>query len=403
METVRDVTQFPEIIWTFHAARPNPDDKLFKRLEPGINRGRVTLYAGIDCNRLFPDLFRTWSALEPGSPALQVVRSNPVRVTDELKKRLATRRSEQIVLEGDDEDRPPRVEICVGRDNELNQLEDSGAKVVFLTGLGGQGKSTLAAQFYTGSQSRNLFSYFVWRDCKEESERFENQIASVIERLSGGRLRGEELSKQDAVAVVEILLKLISGVGTLFVFDNVDHYVDLESERMAGALGVFVDSLLRSDSPSRAVFTCRPSIAYNDRRARSIHLAGLTLPATIQLFEKRGASADRHAIEEAHELTEGHAFWLDLLAIQVAKPSSDVDLATLVDQIRSGRGPLPDKTLNSIWDTLKEREQFVLRAMAETVKPVSEVEISEYLRDELSFNKVLKALNGVVPSVETRS
>ena len=50
MDVVRDVNAYPEVIWTFHAGAPVPGDSLIAQLEPGINRGRVNLYAGIDCN-----------------------------------------------------------------------------------------------------------------------------------------------------------------------------------------------------------------------------------------------------------------------------------------------------------------------------------------------------------------
>ena len=58
----------------------------------------------------------------------------------------------------------------------------------------------------------------------------------------------------------------------------------------------------------------------------------------------------------------------------------------------AGGGPLPAKTLNSVWSSLKEREQAVLRVMAETIKPESVLAISDYLAWQFNFNKVNKAL-----------
>ena len=152
-----------------------------------------------------------------------------------------------------------------------------------------------------------------------------------------------------------------------------DHYVDLENERMSGSATVFIEYLLRSNSPSRAVFTCRPSVEYNVPGVLNCRLVGLSFDAAVELFSRRGAASVANEIADGHRLTEGHAFWLDLLAIQVAKPASSVRLSILLKQIGSGQGLLPDNTLNSIWDTLREREQSVLRSMAETVKPETEV------------------------------
>ncbi len=395
MDVVRDDVASPEVIWTFHGSHPIMSAGLTEMLGPGIDRGRVSLYSGIDCHELFPRLFETWLALELPAAASASAPSNPVRPSQELSEQVEALAEQQAVIEGDDEDRPPVVEFCVGRESEIQTLRNSDAKVVLITGIGGQGKSTLAARYFTDAQNQNKFSFYIWRDCKEESERFENQLASVIERLSGGRVRGEDLAKRHLQAIVDLLLEFTRDTAVLFVFDNVDHYVDLETEKMVGSADVLIRELLSSNSKSRAVFTCRPSVRYEDPRCLSCHLEGISLPATRRLFDQREAIAEMDSIKAAHDLTEGHAFWLDLLAIQVAKRSEEVTLDDLLEEIKTGRGPLPEKTLNSIWGTLKPREQLVLRAMAETVRPGSEIEIGDYLRDDLNYSKVIKALKAL--------
>jgi tetratricopeptide (TPR) repeat protein len=115
----------------------------------------------------------------------------------------------------------------------------------------------------------------------------------------------------------------------------------------------------------------------------------------MQLFRERGAASSPKEIDDAYQLTEGHAFWLDLLAVQVAKRAAVTNLTRIVEDIRRGAGPLPAKTLNSIWATLRDRERRVLRAMAETVKPETEVSMSDYLDRELNYNQVVKALNAL--------
>jgi tetratricopeptide (TPR) repeat protein len=395
MDVVRDLTEHPQIIWTFFSGNPKLDETLSKRLEPGIDRARITLYAGIDCNRLFPQLFQRWANTEEKAPFLTTLQSNPVRVTESLLIEVQAHREQQTVIEGNDEDRPPVVEICVGRGTELQRIQDSDARVIFLNGMGGEGKSTVAAQYFTTCQSNRSYSLYVWRDCKEERERLENQLSSVIERLSDGRVSGEDLAQQSAESIVEILVDLIRARNVLFTFDNVDHYVNLETGKMTGTPDVFIKALLRSGGPSRAVFTCRPRVQYDDNRVLSIHLEGLSLDASVMLFSRRQARSSYEEIVEAHELTKGHAFWLDLLAIQVGKQHGATTLQTLVTQISSGSGLLPEKTLHSIWGTLKAREQTVLRAMAETVKPETEMVIGDYLSSELTFNKVMRSLNNL--------
>ena len=395
MDVVRDDGAYPEIIWTFHSPQPTLGESLERLLEPGINRGRVNLYSGIDCHRFFPSLYDAWSRLEdprrPPAPA----QSNPVRVSNKLSQEIAALRGAQTVLEGDDEDRPPVVEICVGREAELKAMVSSPAKVVFLTGIGGQGKSTLAARYFSDSQTAQRFSFYIWRDCKEESEHFENQLASVVEKLPGGRVRGEDLAKRSASSIVELLEVFTKGLEVLFIFDNADHYINLEANTLTGSPQIFVDALLRSSSGSKAIFTCRPSIDYDDPRVLSVRLEGIDFNAAIRLFEQRSAPVMPAEVRDAHLLTEGHAFWLDLLAIQSAKRAPDNRLSDLLEEIRAGGGTLPDKTLLSIWTTLHAREQLVLRTMAETVKPETEAELEEYLRHEMNYSKLIRALRAL--------
>jgi hypothetical protein len=387
MEAVSDLTEYPEILWTFFGKTPKLDSKLVSRLTPGLDRGRVSLYSGVDCNLLLPRLYDVWTELESGV-AIVHSKSNPVRVSLKLSQEVEEKTAPAVVVEGDDEDRPPVVEICVGRDVELAMIRGTRSPLVFLTGIGGQGKSTLASQYFAESYEAHSFSFYVWRDCKEESERFENQIAAVIEKLSNGRILATDLAQQSPKTVVDIVEELIRGRSVLFVFDNVDHYVNLDTGRFVGTPDLFVAALARTSGQSRAIFTCRPSTTYPSTSALNCHLSGIALEAAVSLFEKRGAVSTGGDVRDAHELTDGHAFWLDLLAIQAGKQP----LNALLAQLGKGGGPLPDAMLNSIWDILRDREQLVLRIMAETVKPETETEIGEYLRDTLTYNKLIKAL-----------
>lgn len=365
MDVVRDLTENPEVLWTFFTTKPQLSQEMMNKLGPGIDRGRMTLYAGIDCNTFFPRLYERWVATQPLNPLRSVGQSNPVHVPAAISAEVRHQTGGPTIVEGDDEDRPPLIEICVGRDAELQTLEESKARVVFLTGMGGQGKSTIAARYFSVCQSNQSFLVYVWRDCKEERERFENQLSSVIETLSGGKVSGDDLARQSTASMIEVLLPLIKDRKVLFTFDNVDHYIDLELGTMSGGPDLFVKALLEAKLESRAVFTCRPEVRYDHPLALSIRLDGLSVEAAAQLFSQRGAAPSPGEIEKAHNLTKGHAFWLDLLAVQVVKNSPSISLHALVAQIDTGTGFLPEKTLRSIWKTLKPREHTVLRAMAE--------------------------------------
>ena len=349
------------------------------------------MYEGVDCNQFLPLLKQSWQGARQTSSTSSQTRSNPVTISPELRIAIEERTRLGRLVEGDEEDRPPQFDLCLGRDEELARLETSKARVIFITGIGGQGKSTLAAEYFLRAQKRNERRLFIWRDCKEEGERFENQLTAVIERLSHGEVSGADLARQDVSSLVDILLGYIAKDPTLFVFDNVDHYVDERGRHLKSSANVLVEKLLLSSHNSQVIFTCRPAAGYLHTDSRSEQLTGLSAEATIDLFSRRNAPSSETEIIEAHRLTNGHAFWLDLLAIQTAKRSPMTTLTKLIGEI----GQIPEDTLMSIWSTLADREQLVLKVLAETVKPSTEMEVSDYLIGHLNFNRVSKALRSL--------
>ena len=54
VDVVLDDNAYPEIIWCFRDAVPRMRAPLLEMLRPGIDRGRVSLYGGIDCNLFLP-------------------------------------------------------------------------------------------------------------------------------------------------------------------------------------------------------------------------------------------------------------------------------------------------------------------------------------------------------------
>ncbi len=163
---------------------------------------------------------------------------------------------------------------------------------------------------------------------------------------------------------------------------------------MTSSADVLIRELLSAETKSRIVLTCRPPVHYRDPAELSCHLEGIALDATHQLFAARGSVCTRDEIAKAHVATSGHAFWLDLLALQVAKQSS-LSLTALLDKLRAEGGSLPEKTLASIWGTLGDRERLVLRSMAEAVRPETDSEIADHLHSEMNYKRVLKAMNAL--------
>ena len=205
---------------------------------------------------------------------------------------------------------PPLVTAFVGREREVELLRER-APVVGITGLGGQGKSALTAHYLETAGGQ--YEFVDWRDCREEGNKIHTQLISIIEGLTGGRVRGEQLAGTDDAALVRLFFEVLGKVRGLFVFDNIDHYVDLERGRATGALALLLDQALRGRHNARFIVTCRPTLQYEGDGFLQIRLSGLSLGEAERLFELRGVANSesdvKYGIREAHRLTEGHALW----------------------------------------------------------------------------------------------
>ena len=418
VDVVVEDGSFPEVVWTLREAAPTLRPSLVDLLAPGIDRGRVAFYGGVECHTFLPALAREWSSsASPGSPGLAipaplVVGSGGVVDATGPVARIAAGTAgieasanliavpqagpslaERLALVSGQEDRPPEIDVYVGRTGDLAKLTGSPFRVAYVTGIGGQGKSALAGAFFHSAEASARFDHRLWRDCKEQSFRFEDHVVSILEALGGDDgVLPADLASQSPHALARLFARLTSDLRLLVVFDNVDHYVDLERGVLLGAAGDFVSTLLEYPSHAGLVFTCRPNMASGDAQVLSHRVEGLTAAETLELFHRRGAAAGWDDVERAGALTEGHALWLDLIAAQVARRPGSERLSELLDEIASGGGRIPEATLKSIWSQLADREQLVLQVLAETVRPTTALQVADYLGSRLRYNRVTKAV-----------
>lgn len=378
---VSDASSFPEILWTFYDQAPEISPHLQSILKPGLDRNRVTLYGGIDCHTLFPELLTWWKGQAPASyPVSSQTRS------DALPMRRKSAES----------DRPPSIEVWVGREAELRALETSPAKVAIICGIGGQGKSTLAARYLALVEDGSTpYTKWDWRDCKEQGDRIRTQLIASIERMSSEETEYPNLASASDADIVETFIRLAEHIRCVFVFDNVDSYVDLVNEEFSGILDSLTREFARAATNSKILITCRPRAGYDLISVVTIPLVGLSPKEASELFDERVGvnKVDKTEIATAHSLTEGHAFWLDMMAVQVGR-APGTTLKGFIDDIRRGRGG-PTGLLNSIWKTLHEREKVVLRAMAETMRPETEDLIANVVSAKLNFKNFKRALRSL--------
>jgi len=281
----------------------------------------------------------------------------------------------------------------------------SSAKVIGITGIGGNGKSTLAAKYLEQKRGAEEISRWCWVDCREQGNTLQTQIVRTIEQVSGGEVRGSQLEQSAPDNVLEILFDVLGDDHAILIFDNIDQYVDVVECTPVGTMSRLIDLALTRNHNAQFVITGRPKLIYKDERFLHVELAGLTVEETRQLFEIAGArlqpvgAAERLA--EVHSLTAGHALALNLIATQVAKNRADFD--ELLEKLRAGiEAGIENPILPNIWDTLNAKQQMVLRYLAEIVHPQSEQRVASYFGSALNYNqfskaiRALKALNLVV-------
>lgn len=400
MDLLMDSESNPEIMWAFHEEEIETIEESYRNLinvlRPGISRGRVSLYRGIDCLSLLTQVYENLK--QNYSKASDLIDAPYVTtVVKEVSGEGVGSRQVRIQIDipipeeiSSDSDSPLFVDRWVGRAQELDILESLTKPVAFVTGIGGQGKSALIGQFLKQHIiPSECFEIWDWRDCREESDRLNTQILRFIERLSNGAINANGIEVNDINAVVGVLFQILQDRKALLVFDNVDQYIDLETFQLVKGLDVLVSEAQARNHRSLFLFTCRPDVQVDESRAVRLPLAGLTKDETERLVEACGVpNRELHLAAELHQVTEGHPLWINLVAMQAVRHNEGLQGA--LNLIKQGEPTLPDTT-RTIWRTLNDHQHNVLRTMAELDRPESEDRLLDLLPG-INMNRVNRAL-----------
>ena len=320
----------------------------------------------------------------------------------------------ELIIEKDGSDIPPIVVNWVGREKELVTLH-SNFKVIFITGIGGQGKSAIAATFFNDMKLNKEYKYIDWRDFKEEDHKFKNKIASMISLVSNDSLNiGDLVGLQDE-DLISIFFKNLENEKGLFVLDNVDSYIDLEKFEPSKGIGKLFKAAITKNHNSKFIFTCRPFIRYASVDFYQLALSGLSEENTIQFFTNSNISLRKEKILElatkAHKLTTGHPLWLSLIVAQAKRGESILtDFLNMLETHhivdKNVSYILSETILREIWKSLNEKQKNLLRVLAESVRPETIDDFSEIASSELNYNafyssiRTLKNLNLIVEKQE---
>jgi len=308
-----------------------------------------------------------------------------------------------IIIENDGSDKPPRIGLWVGREKELSLLSNSAINTYFITGMGGQGKSLLAASALEQIRDSGEYDYIDWRDFKEEDHKIQSKIISMINLVSSS-YSDDNLAGIDSGQLVDIFFNELGQQKGVFVLDNVDSYIELEEYEPTGGIAKIFHCALKLNHNSKFIFTCRPFIRYAGPNFFQIGLDGLTEDETSDLFLQSDLPINNNSLnrlsQRAYNLTKGHTLWLSLLVAQAK--SGEAALTKLLNNIEKSNPDaddvsaiLSDSILSDIWNSLTENHKKILRTLAESVRSETMDDFANILSSDLTYNKFRRSLKAL--------
>lgn len=388
-DAIADDSSYPEVIWTFYS-RSDQDicaknDSLIKKLSTGISRGRATLYRGIDCHNFLPMLHKTLITSQGGS--LSEPEILDVQIIEENIDIIRQPRVASTI------DAFPKNELWYGRESEINTLLKTSAKIISISGMGGEGKSALASSFMqTVRDPAFKNNIFDWRDCREQSSTMHMALCGATGRLTAGLVNTTELLKMATADVIQLFIQELPKFKGIFVFDNIDNYVDLETSQPLDQVKKLIDAVLATPNSSKIILTSRPRISVEHSDFQEVQLKGISKEASKNLFDKKSLRRlDANELNDLYDLTQGHPLWISIIASQCAA-TGKAPLA-LFSEMRSGKANLPERAMRGTWSVLTSKAQHLLRVLAELERPENQENLEDLVN--MRWNHLSKALSNL--------
>ncbi|WP_393085590.1 ATP-binding protein [Streptomyces sp. LN704] len=290
---------------------------------------------------------------------------------------------------------PLELDAFVGRSAELARLAEAleGSRLVTVTGVGGVGKSRLAARTASRADARDG----AWR-AELAAVRDPDLVAyAVVEALG--------LTDQTSRAPRELLLDRLAGRQLLLVVDGFEHLVD--------ACAALVGELLRHTPGLRVLAVGRRPLEIEGERL--FPLAPLGDAEAVELFEERAAArvpgfalddGNRSDVQELCRRLDGIPLAVELAAGRLSALSPAQLLSRLEDRFRlltgGGRDALPrHRTLRTAigWShELCTSEERLLWSRLSVFAGRFDLEAAEYVcgGDGLHADHVLDVLGALL-------
>ena len=207
---------------------------------------------------------------------------------------------------------PPVSPTFLGRDKELGRIGESLARnrILFVTGVGGIGKSTLVRNFIDREkQNYDVVVYIVFGESIEKSFNDELQL-----RISTFREREDESEEERFDRKLSALRTVCSGRKVLFVVDNFSGMVTKGLNKLLDC-GFYTVIVSRQLPPPNSFPVMK--LGPIDDRAELFRLVSLGLGRSVSADE-------RQCWDEIFGTTSSHTLIVELIARQIAAGCLDV-------------------------------------------------------------------------------
>lgn len=292
-----------------------------------------------------------------------------------------------------------------GRGVELNKMLNSNYSVAVISGVGGQGKSWLAAEFLKrhAKAGNSDFEIGLWINCRELPDTIHLKLVEIMEVLSEKK---ETIAKYRDEKIEDTIIRFYGYLKKhkiLLVFDNIDAYVDIKNQQIINELSKVLDMALENEHNSLILMTCRIPITDNRANFLPIHLNGLSDEDGIDFFKNRNipikTSEDIEYCKKIINHIKGHPWWLGLIAGQIHV--NNFKFKKCYEQLKTEGlegNPQVEKYFASIWEGLKGKVngicQDIIRHLVESPYPLSEDQIHLVLTTN-NFKDVNRALTRI--------
>ncbi|WP_152592086.1 NB-ARC domain-containing protein [Nostoc sphaeroides] len=297
------------------------------------------------------------------------------------------------------------VSVFYGRIHELTLLEQwliqERCRVVALLGMGGIGKTSLAAKLLQKVQGR--FEYVIWRSLYNASPLFD-LLANLIQFFSNEQVLETDLPKSVNERISQ-LIEYLQQQRCLIVLDNVETI--LQTGAYAGCYregyedyGLLIKRLGQVMHQSSLVLTSREkpkdiaSLGGETLAVRSLQLSGLEVVAGQKIFEAKGFSGSESELPAVVERYAGNALALKIVATTIQDVfNGNVD--EFLQHYTAVFGSIRD-LLDQQFSRLANLETDMMYWLAINREPVSLSEIRDDIVSPIPPQNLLEALESLV-------